>query len=53
MVYSGDYLSPAWYGWPQIIVYFAFTAILLTWATKTLTFAENEVKFLPQGHKDA
>jgi len=51
--YSYDRLVSAWYGWPQIVIYFAFTAILLTWATKTLTFAENEVKFLPQGQKDA
>ena len=51
---SGENYMPAtWYGWPQMVIYFVFTAILLTWATKTLTFAENEVKFLPQGQKDA
>jgi len=50
---TDDAVPSAWWGWPQLLVYFAFTAILLTWATNTLSFAENEVKFLPQGHKDA
>lgn len=42
-----------WWGWPQVAVYVVFALILLAWAINTLNFAENEVKFLPQGHKDA
>jgi len=42
-----------WWGLPQSLVYLGFSCILLTWATQTLNFAENEVKFLPQGQKDA
>ncbi len=45
---------PLWlWGWPQTIVYALFAVLMLNWAAKTLTFAENEVKFLPQGNKNA
>jgi ABC-type transport system involved in multi-copper enzyme maturation permease subunit len=43
----------AWWGWPQTLCYIGLAIILLAWASNTLIFAENEVKFLPQGHKDA
>ena len=42
-----------WWGWPQTLTYLGLTIVLLAWASNTLNFAENEVKFLPQGHKDA
>ena len=42
----------AW-GWPQTFVYLFLSLALLAWAENTLNFAENEVKFLPQGDKNA
>jgi ABC-type transport system involved in multi-copper enzyme maturation permease subunit len=36
--------------WPQIIGYLVLSAVFLLWAIKTLTFAENDVKFLPRPH---
>ncbi len=42
----------AW-GWPQTFVYIFLSLVLLAWAENTLNFAENEVKFLPQGDKNA
>ncbi len=41
------------YGGIHILLYLAFAAGFLVWAERTLHFAENEVRFLPQGHKDA
>lgn len=43
---------PQW-GWPQSFVYLALAAILVGWAANTLNFAENDVKFIPRGNKDA
>jgi len=48
-----SYVQPIWWGWPQALTYLALALVLLGWASNTLNFAENEVKFLPQGHKDA
>ena len=48
-----DRLPPTGWGILQIAVYLGLTITCLIWATKTLNFAENEVKFLPQGKKDA
>jgi ABC-type transport system involved in multi-copper enzyme maturation permease subunit len=51
---TGDaVVSTLTWGWPQILVYIALTLTLLAWASNTLNFAENEVKFLPQGDKNA
>jgi ABC-type transport system involved in multi-copper enzyme maturation permease subunit len=45
-------LPPLW-GWIQSVVYFGMAIVLLGWAANTLHFAENEVRFLPQGEKNA
>jgi len=50
--YREQTFKPVW-GWPQIMVYTGVGAILVVWAAKTLNFAENEVRFLPGGKKDA
>ena len=34
-------------GWPQAILFFAFTAIFTAWTVRTVAFADNEVRFLP------
>jgi ABC-type transport system involved in multi-copper enzyme maturation permease subunit len=41
------------WGWPQVIIYLALAAVMVAWAANTLNFAENEVKFIPQGHRGA
>jgi len=51
--YAEQIMSKPLWGWPQIITYTAVGAILVVWSAKTLNFAENEVKFLPGGKKDA
>lgn len=43
----------ALYGIPHVLVYIGLTAGLLLYAERTLHFPENEVKFIPQGHRDA
>lgn len=48
-----SYVPAAWWVWPQTLCYVGLAIILLAWASNTLIFAENEVKFLPQSHKDA
>jgi len=50
---SDSYVQAFWWGWPQAFTYLGLAIVLLGWAANTLNFAENEVKFLPQGHKDA
>lgn len=49
---EGPPLPPYW-GWAQAATYLFLAIVLLAWAANTLNFAENEVKFLPQGHKNA
>lgn len=44
--------SPLW-GLPQVAVYTAMGIVLVVWAARTLNYAENEVRFLPGGKKDA
>ena len=34
----------------QIFVYLGLAAVLLVWTERTLTFSDNEVKFLPKSH---
>ena len=47
-------LIPEWsWGLPQIFVYLGLTLTMLAWASNTLVFAENEVKFIPRGDKNA
>jgi ABC-type transport system involved in multi-copper enzyme maturation permease subunit len=46
------FTSGAYYGFPQILIYLAMTAVFMAWAERTLKFADNEVKFIPK-HKDA
>ena len=36
------------HGFPQTLIYLAFTVIFLVWAERTLRFADNEVKFIPR-----
>lgn len=36
------------YGLPQVFTYVGMTAVFLTWAERTLRFADNEVRFLPK-----
>jgi len=50
---SGPVYPRAFYGWPHILIYIALAGTCVVWATKTLYFAENEVKFLPQKETDA
>ncbi|AIE83926.1 ABC transporter permease [Fimbriimonas ginsengisoli] len=50
---SGGMVSPVFWGWPQILVYLGLSAVMIAWASNTLNFAENEVKFIPKGHRDA
>lgn len=50
---SNEIVASMFWGWPQIFVYLFLAGVLVFWAGQTLTFAENDVKFLPQGHKDA
>lgn len=46
---SSSGLFPSWaYGFPQVAIYLVMTVVFLLWAIKTLVFAENEVKFMPQ-----
>jgi len=47
------FIPGALYGLPHVLIYLGFAAGLLLYAEKTLHFAENEVKFLPQNHHDA
>jgi ABC-type transport system involved in multi-copper enzyme maturation permease subunit len=47
-----DSISAGLYGLPQVFTYIGLTAVLLAWTERTLRFADNEVKFLPQ-KKDA
>ncbi len=47
------FIARSAYGVPHILVYLGLTLAFLVYAEKTLTFAENDVKFLPQGHQDA
>jgi len=49
--YRNHFVSDPSWGWPQAFIYLAFAIILVTWAAKTLIFAENEVKFIPKGNK--
>ena len=35
------------WGLPQVFGYFALSAVFIIWATRTLNFAENDVKFIP------
>ena len=46
-------LPSQYYGLPHVLLYLGLTVVMLTWATKTLIFAENDVKFIPRGEKDA
>jgi ABC-type transport system involved in multi-copper enzyme maturation permease subunit len=48
-----DPLAGAVYGLPQVFTYLLLTAIVLAWATNTLVFAENEVRFLPKNKTHA
>ena len=41
------------YGIPQILVYLALTVGFLVYAEKTLSFPDNEVRFMPQGPSNA
>lgn len=41
-------LSPHLFGWPHILIYLGLTIVALAWATNTLVFAENDVKFIPR-----
>ncbi|MBS1716847.1 MAG: ABC transporter permease subunit [Armatimonadetes bacterium] len=40
-------------GWQCSFIYTALTILLVTWTCRTLTFAENEVRFLPKLKKHA
>ncbi len=40
--------SMALYGLPHVVIYSALSAVMIGWTINTLTFAENEVKFLPK-----
>lgn len=51
--FSNEIVANMFWGWPQILIYLFLAGVLIFWAGQTLTFAENDVKFLPQGHKDA
>lgn len=50
---TANFMSPWAIGWPHVLIYLAVTAVLIGWSVNTLTFAENDVKFLPKGNKDA
>lgn len=41
-------ISPHFFGWPHILIYLGLTLVALAWATNTLVFAENDVKFIPR-----
>lgn len=51
--YSYQAVSNHLFGWPHIVLYSIFTLIFLVWTERTLTFAENDVKFLPQPKDNA
>ncbi|RYG49587.1 hypothetical protein EON79_00735 [bacterium] len=46
-------ISSVFYGIPHILVYLFMTGVFLAWAINTLTFAENDVRFIPKSAKDA
>ncbi|RYG38251.1 hypothetical protein EON81_04140 [bacterium] len=46
-------VSSAFYGIPHIFIFLLMTGVFLAWAINTLTFAENDVRFLPKSAKDA
>lgn len=48
--YSPDFnrMDPTVWGVPQIIGYVLLTIVFVVWSIKTLTFAENDVKFIPK-----
>ncbi|CAN5430214.1 hypothetical protein BH11ARM2_BH11ARM2_08830 [soil metagenome] len=48
-----DGIASGFYGVPQIFVYLLLTGVFLAWTINTLTFAENDVRFLPKSAKDA
>lgn len=50
---SSPLIPTALYGVPHILVYLGLSLLFLVYAEKTLHFADNEVKFIPQGHHDA
>lgn len=50
---SNPLISPHLYGIPQILVYLALTVGFLAYAEKTLSFPDNDVKFMPQGSSHA
>lgn len=45
--------GPWVYGLPHAFLYLLLSVVLLQWASMTLTFADNEKRFLPQPQKDA
>lgn len=55
-IYSSEptsYVAPSLWGYPQIFVYVVLTIVLVVWATKTLVFAENDVRFISRSPSDA
>jgi ABC-type transport system involved in multi-copper enzyme maturation permease subunit len=50
---SSSFIGNSNWGWIQVFVYLAMAVVFVTWAAKTLIFAENEVKFIPRAHVDA
>lgn len=53
-IYSERSFMPDWlWGWPQVFVYVTLSIVFIVWAERTLHFAENDVRFLPQTKKDA
>jgi ABC-type transport system involved in multi-copper enzyme maturation permease subunit len=48
-----NYIPHALWGLPQIGVYLFLTVVFVTWAVKTLVYAENEVPFLPKKESHA
>jgi len=51
--YYRDTSAGALWGLPQVAIYTVIGIILVVWAARTLNYAENEVRFLPGGKKDA
>lgn len=41
------------FGLPHVLLYLGLSIVVLAWTSKTLVFAENDVKFLPKGHRGA
>lgn len=46
-------ISNVFYGIPQILIYLFLSAVFLGWTINTLTFAENDVRFMPKSAQDA